>query len=342
VRFAAVELLGQGIKPRHVARRLRVTRKSVYEWRQTWRAEGLEGLRSKGPGGSRCQLDDDQLQRLREELKRGPAAHGWDDDQRWTAHRVADLVHDLFRVSYTDRGMAYPLKRIGYTPRVPVHRAAERDERAVEAWVREVWPRVQDAAAAQHAWLVFEDESGQGLRPPKARTWAPRGQRPILSVSGRGRGRVSMTGLVCARPDGRTRLFYRIHVYHGRRRERKGFTERDYIAAIRAAHHQLKAPIVLVWDNLNIHTSQEMRAFVDAHADWLTVFQLPAYAPELNPAEGVWSHLKRALGNLAARTLDQLAVTIKSHLKRIQYRPDLINGFIAETGLDISLEPVPP
>jgi putative transposase len=162
----------------------------------------------------------------------------------------------------------------------------------------------------------------------------------VVSVVGRGSGRVSVAGLVCFRPDGRTRLLYRIHVYHGRKSERKGFAERDYMAAIRAAHHQLHAPIVLVWDNLNTHTSAEMRAFIDAHADWLTVFRLPTYAPELNPTEGVWSHLKRALGNLAARTIDQLAVTMKSHLKRVRYRPGLINGFIAETGLN--LEPVPP
>ena len=123
VRFEALDLLDQGIAPSKVARRLRVTRKSVYGWRLLAQTGGVEALRSKGPSGSRCQLDDDQLQRLREELGRGPAAHGWTDDQRWTAARVADLVRSLFRVSYTDRGMAYLLHRIGYTPQVPVHRA---------------------------------------------------------------------------------------------------------------------------------------------------------------------------------------------------------------------------
>jgi putative transposase len=90
---------------------------------------------------------------------------------------------------------------------------------------------------------------------------------------------------VCLRPDQRTRLFYRIHVYRGRKSERKGFTERDHAAAIRSAHHQLHAPIVLVWDNLNTHTSAEMRMFLNAHTAWLTVFRLPTYAPELNPTE---------------------------------------------------------
>jgi transposase len=94
-----------------------------------------------------------------------------------------------------------------------------------------------------------------------------------------------------------------------------------------------------VWDNDGGHTSKTMRQFIDAH-DWLTVYRLPPYAPELNPTEGVWANVKGTLGNLAARGIDQLAAIVKSRLKRIQYRPGLIDGFIAGTGL--VLEPQPP
>jgi transposase len=195
-------------------------------------------------------------------------------------------------------------------------------------------------AAARGAWIVFEDEAGQGLRPPKARTWARRGDTPVVAVSGRGSGRVSMAGLVCAKVGERTRMFYRVRVYHRRKGEPKGLSEHDYAQLLRAAHHQLGgAPIVCVWDNDHAHTSQTMRQFINAH-DWLTVYQLPTYAPELNWAEGVWANVKAALGNLTARGIDQLAATVKSLLKRIQYRPGLIDGFIAGTGL--ALEPRPP
>ena len=54
---------------------------------------------------------------------------------------------------------------------------------------------------------------------------------------------------------------------------------------IAAAHHQLHAPVILIWDNLNTHISTVMRTFINAHDDWLTVVRLPAYAPDLNPAE---------------------------------------------------------
>jgi transposase len=83
-----------------------------------------------------------------------------------------------------------------------------------------------------------------------------------------------------------------------------------------------------------------MHAFTTAHPDWLTVVQLPAYAPDLNPAEGVWSTMKSSLGNLAACTVDQLDSAVRNRLRRIQHRPGLFYGFLAQTGL--TLEPEPP
>lgn len=151
---------------------------------------------------------------------------------------------------------------------------------------------------------------------------------------------MSVAGLVCIKPGMRGHVFYRLIVHRGRKGERRSFSEADYAAAITAAHQQLHAPIILIWDNLNTHLSARMRTFIDAHTDWLTMVRLPAYAPDLNPVEGVWAHMKNGLGNLSASTVDQLAATVKSRLKRIQYRPELVEGFLAQTGL--TLEPEPP
>jgi hypothetical protein len=85
----------------------------------------------------------------------------------------------------------------------------------------------------------------------------------------------------------------------------------------------------VIWDNLSTHLSRKMRAFTADHPDWLTVIQLPAYAPDLNPVEGAWSVMKNSLGNLAPGTTDQLAAAMRHQLDRIQRRPDLINGFLA-------------
>jgi transposase len=195
-------------------------------------------------------------------------------------------------------------------------------------------------AAATGAYVCFEDEAGQNLRPPKARTWAPRGRTPVVRVSGKGSGRVSVAGLVCLKPGARDHLFYRVRVHRGRKGERRSMSEEDYAGLITAAHQQLQAPVILIWDRLNTHISAVMRAFISSHPDWLTEVRLPAYAPDLNPAEGAWANMKNGLGNLAVRDVDQLAAIMKSRLKRIQYRPALIDGFLAQAGL--TLEPQPP
>jgi hypothetical protein len=152
---------------------------------------------------------------------------------------------------------------------------------------------------------------------------------------------VSAAGLACFKPGARDRFFYRIRIHRGRKGERRSLSEADYAELVTAAHCQLRAPLILCWDNLNTHVSATMRTFTGAHPDWLTVVQLPAYAPDLNPVEGAWANMKNSLGNLAAcSTADQLAAIIKNRLKRIQYRPALIAGFLAQTGL--SLKPEPP
>ncbi|WP_165959167.1 transposase [Actinomadura sp. KC345] len=189
-------------------------------------------------------------------------------------------------------------------------------------------------AADLGAWICFEDEAGQGLRPPKATTWGRRGRTPVVRVTSRGTHRVSLAALVAVKPGRRPRLIYRTHAYHGRKHEKKGLDEGDYIRLLDAAHQQLGAPIVLVWDNLNAHRSARMRRYIAAR-DWLTVFHLPPYAPELNPVEGIWSHLKRSLANLAKHTIDQLMRLIKTRLKRIQHRPNLLNGLLAHTHLPL-------
>lgn len=154
-----------------------------------------------------------------------------------------------------------------------------------------------------------------------------------MRVSGKGSGRVSIAGLVCIKPGERTRLMYRTITYHRRKGEKKGFGPDDFTALLTAAHHQLGGPIMVVWDGLPAHVCAATRAFIDAHADWLLVYRFPAYAPELNPAEGVWACLRDKLLNLAVGGIDQLTLIIRSRLKQMQYQPTLLNGFIAETRL---------
>ena len=161
----------------------------------------------------------------------------------------------------------------------------------------------------------------------------------MVKISNAGTKRVNLAGLIAFRPgrNPRVHLIHRTCVYRGRKGEKKGFDEHDYIRLLDAAHQQLRAPIVLVWDNLNTHKSQTMRRLIRSRI-WLTVFYLPPTAPELNPVEGVWSVMKSGLVNLVKRDVDQLRIIVKQRLRRMQYRPELLAGLLAKTGLN----PRPP
>ncbi len=143
MRLQAAQMYKQDVSPVQVAHRLRVSTKSAYQWRRRWRAGGEAALASKGAGGAVCRLSAGQVARLRAALEGGPAAWGWGEDQRWTLARVATLIARLFHVHYTLRGTSYLLHRLGYSPQIPIHRAAQRDEKAIAAWKTATWVKLR-------------------------------------------------------------------------------------------------------------------------------------------------------------------------------------------------------
>jgi putative transposase len=149
LRLEAAGRFARGDSVREVARDLRVTEGSVRRWRRAWRDGGAEALRSRGPV-SRERLSPQQWARLEAELKRGPLAHGFASDQRWTLGRIKTLTGRLFHVGYTIEGVWKLLRRHGWSCQVPARRAVERDEDAIEVWKAGVWP---DIKAPRATWV---------------------------------------------------------------------------------------------------------------------------------------------------------------------------------------------
>jgi transposase len=141
VRLQAAARFAEGASQADVVREFKVTSKTASVWHQAWRAGGKQALVSKGPP-TPCRLSPQQVIRLGQELERGPAVHGW-EDQRWTLARIRVLIKRLFRVEYTVPGVWYLLRRNGFSCQVPVRRATERDDEAIQEWREEVWEQVK-------------------------------------------------------------------------------------------------------------------------------------------------------------------------------------------------------
>ena len=175
VRLEAAGLFAAGVKPREVARRLRVSVKSAYQWHQAWREDGAAALVSRGPVGQRCKLSPRCQEKLAAYLEQGPAAHGWDQDQVWTGARVATLIGRKFHVSYSVSGATRLMHRLGFTPQMPARRAAERDEQAVAAWKEATWEQVKPRGRPARAGSASRTKPG-----------SPAGRRPDAPGDGAG------------------------------------------------------------------------------------------------------------------------------------------------------------
>ncbi|MFF2199665.1 transposase [Streptomyces sp. NPDC058145] len=140
VRMRAVDLFEESVEVPCIARELRVSEKSVYQWRRTWRTDGREALRSRGPSGYGCRLGPHLQAKLATWLGEGPAAHGWVDDQVWTAARVCTLIGRKF---HSVSGVTRLLHRMGYSVQMPARPATERDEDAITAWREATWQEVK-------------------------------------------------------------------------------------------------------------------------------------------------------------------------------------------------------
>jgi putative transposase len=147
VRQQAADLFAAGVSALEVAARLEVSTKSAYAWRRAWAAGGAEALASKGSSGPASKLNPAQVQRLQRRLEAGPAASGYVEDQRWTLARAVKLIGTMFHVRYSLKGASLLLRRMGWTPQMPSHRAVERDEAAIASWRQRTWPAVKGSRA---------------------------------------------------------------------------------------------------------------------------------------------------------------------------------------------------
>ena len=152
-RLRAAELFATGVRQAEVARRLGVSRQSVHLWYRRWQAEGVDGLRSRGPTGPTPRLSDRQLQQVEQALLEGAGAHGF-AGELWTLDRIATVIERLTGVRHHPAWVwALLHHRLGWSVQRPVRRAAERDQATIDRWVKDDWPRIkQTPNDAEPVW----------------------------------------------------------------------------------------------------------------------------------------------------------------------------------------------
>ena len=141
-RRQAIQWIGQGQPKAEVARRLGVSWQAVWTWWSAYRRAGARGLARRKHPGPTPKLPGRKLAQLPRLLAQGASAHGFPTEV-WTTQRVADLIWRRFQVCYDRDHVCRLLHRFGWSWQKPTGRARERDERAIQRWVRHSWPRLK-------------------------------------------------------------------------------------------------------------------------------------------------------------------------------------------------------
>jgi transposase len=181
-------------------------------------------------------------------------------------------------------------------------------------------------AAKRGAKLAFLDESGFSLKPSVRRTWAPRGQTPILAHRFNWK-RLNAIGTLVCDPDG-SQPDLLLHL------QPKSIKEDAVIAYVEALHEQVPGLLDIVLDHLRAHCGQKFADYQDQNRDWLHVEWFPRYAPELNPIEYFWSACRgKPLANLSPDRLDQLQRAVERAHRKTRADPPLLKGFLVASKL---------
>jgi transposase len=328
-RRRAVELLERGEAPAVVARILGVQRTSLHRWRRM--ARQTDGLAAKPPSGAKRRLTDAQLGELEQLLLKGAPAHGF-PNELWTAARVAMVILRHFGVKYHPAYVRRLLRRrLNWTSHKPQRRARQRNDKEVERWKADEFPRILREAFRRQAHVAFLDESGFMLMPLVRRTLAPRGQRVVMRCSAK-HDRVSAISCVTLSPKamhvGLYSWLYSNRNVHGE----------EVVAFLEYLTHKVPGEWTVVWDGNNIHSrSKVVKAWLSKHPN-VVVEVFPSYDPQNNPDEWVWSWAKYGkLCNLCPADLEELFEYVLDALEELKHQPSLLASFVLDAGIPLCL-----
>jgi transposase len=178
-RFRALRVKEQGWHQRDIAEALGVSENTISRWLARARAGGPESLLAHPAPGHPARLAPAQRRWIPEFLWHGPEAHGYRTEV-WTRARVAKVIQEEFGVASPKRQVSRLVKELHGTPQVPIRRALQRDEGALEHWRSAVWPELRKQSRRERRVLVVVDEAGFYLLPGVVKTSAPEGRTPVL------------------------------------------------------------------------------------------------------------------------------------------------------------------
>jgi transposase len=307
----------EGEKPSAVVKSLGMNRTSIYRWLKAaaGRGKGERALAARPATGRPTKLTATQRAQVFRWINgKDPRQYGLDFGL-WTRQIAATLIEQKFGVSLGVTAVGRLLARLGLTPQKPLQRAYQRDPQAIERWQRQTCPGIAAAARQSGADIYFWDESGFRADTVHGKTWAPKGRTPVIQRPGQ-RQSISAASAVNAKGG------FWFATYQG------ALNAELFIELLKKLMKGRSKPVHLVVDGLPAHKKANVREYIASTQGKLSMHVLPGYAPDLNPDELVWSHVKRTgVARNPLRAGEKLELRIEKQLHDVQKNRRLVRSF---------------
>jgi transposase len=315
IRRLAVRRVKEGERPSRVIQSYGLCRTTIYKWLRAARRGGEAGLKARKHPGRRPTLTARQKLQVRGWINgKDPRQYGFDFGL-WTRQIVAALIEQKFGVRIGVTAVGRLLAELDITPQKPLRRAYERDPAAIKRWTTEVFPGLRARAKRVGAKIFFLDEAGVRSDQVLGRTWGLRGKTPEVATSGR---RQSVNALSAV--NARGAFWYEIYT------ERLNASR--FLELLKHFIRGRQGPVFLVLDGHPAHIAKAVAQYVQSLKGRLELHFLPGYAPELNPDEFVWNHLKgQGVSKKPLRRDESLRSRVQTDLAAIKSRPALVRSF---------------
>jgi transposase len=321
LRIRAVQQIRAGAHPEAIAEALGLARSTVFGWMAAYRQGGLDALRARPVPGRPPKLSGTQRQRLYGLVVGSDPRQLGFKFALWTRAMVAELIRRQFGVRLSVARVGRLLRSLGLSPQRPLYRALEQDPEAVVRWKTQTYPKLRAEAQRVGATICFADEAGVRSDYHAGTTWAPVGQTPVVQATGDRFG-VNLLSAVTAKGA------LRFAAYHS------SLDGPVFIDFCRRLLADIPGPVLLVVDGHPVHRSGAVKAFAASTQGRLRLCFLPGYAPELNPGEWVWKHVKHdRVGRSGIDGRAELQGKALAALHRLQKLPQVICGFFQDPNL---------
>lgn len=315
IRIMAVRRVRAGERPSEVIRSYGLCRTTIYKWLRAAQRSGGKALKSRKAPGPTPKLNTPQRRQVFRWINgRDPRQYGFDFGL-WTRKIVQSLIWEKFGLELGVTAVGRLLAELEITPQKPLRRAYERDPKAIAKWIAEDYPRLRARARRRGAKIFFLDEAGIRSDSVLGRTWAPKGQTPEVQTSGR-RQSVNAISAVNARGE----FWFKVYTQR--------LNKELFLQFLKAFLRGRRIPVMLVVDGHPAHRARIIAEYVQALKGRLEIHFLPGYAPELNPDEFVWNHLKKqGVSKKPLRQGESLRARVQHDLERIRRAPALVRSF---------------